>query len=234
VCLFQAHRENLDAHRQECLCYWAPCALSFVAYLWWYHPPVPPDRSQTSAKSSAAAAYYQRNLPHWQAEGRAIFLTWRLHGSLPRGFVHHLRQIEKEPGRQFLAADLEMDAAATGPCWLSDAKIAGCVETAIERGADLGQYVLHAYVVMPNHVHVLLEPLVPLRKITSGIKGVSARDANAVLARAGKAFWQEESFDHWIRNGSQFEKIRAYIERNPVKAGLVTKPEHWRWSSAHK
>jgi putative DNA methylase len=93
---------------------------------------------------------------------------------------------------------------------------------------------LHAYVVMRNHVHVLLDPHVPLRRITGGIKGVSARDANGALGRTGKAFWQDESFDHWIRDSAQFERIRTYIEHNPVKAGLAARPEDWRWSSAHK
>jgi len=178
--------------------------------------------------------YYARNLPHWQPDGRAIFLTWRLHGSLPTGFVHQLQKSDKDPGKQFLKADLTLDAAATGPRWLSDPEIACYAENAIIRGAELGHYGLYAYVVMPNHVHVLLAPQVPLRRITGGIKGVSARDANGALGRTGKAFWQDESFDHWIRNGAQFERIRNYIERNPVKAGLTARPDAWRWSSAHK
>jgi putative DNA methylase len=93
---------------------------------------------------------------------------------------------------------------------------------------------MYAYVLMPNHVHILINPLVPLRRITGGIKGVSARDANGALGRTGKAFWQDESFDHWIRNDAQLERIQSYIEYNPVKAGLVAKPEDWQWSSAHK
>ena len=93
---------------------------------------------------------------------------------------------------------------------------------------------LIAYVVMPNHVHILLEPLASLRKITLGIKGASAREANRALRRTDKAFWQDESFDHWVRNGAQFERIRGYIEQNPVKAGLVATAEDWPWSSAHE
>jgi REP element-mobilizing transposase RayT len=178
--------------------------------------------------------YYQRNLPHWQPEGRAIFLTWRLYGSLPRNFVLQLEKLKGDPGKKFLTADLKLDAAATGPRWLSNPEIARYAEGAIKRGGELGHYVLHAYVVMPNHVHVLLTPLAPLRRITGGIKGVSARDANETLGRTGKAFWQDESFDHWIRNSAQFERIRTYIEQNPVKAGLVIKPQDWRCSSAHK
>jgi putative DNA methylase len=178
-------------------------------------------------------AYYERNLPHWQPDRRSIFLTWRLHGSLPRAFVYQLRELQPQPGKQFIIADLRLDAAATGPRWLSDPKIAGYAEAAIRRGAELGHYVLHAYVVMPNHVHILIDPVAPLRRITAGIKGVSAQDANKALARTGKPFWQDESFDRWIRNSTQFHRIRNYIEQNPVKAGLTVKAEDWQWSSAH-
>jgi hypothetical protein len=113
--------------------------------------------------------YYERNLPHWHPEGRAIFLTWRLYGSLPSGFVHRLRKLKDNPGKQFLEADQRLDTAATGPRWLSDPEIARYAEDAIRRGAELDQYALRAYVVMPNHVHVLLEPRAPLRRITAGI-----------------------------------------------------------------
>lgn len=85
---------------------------------------------------------------------------------------------------------------------------------------------------MPNHVHVLIGPKTSLARITNGIKGVSARDANRILGRQGKRFWQDESFDHWVRSAAEFERIRAYIEHNPVSAGLVARPEDWPWSSA--
>jgi len=178
--------------------------------------------------------YYERNLPHWHPERRSIFLTWRLHGSLPRAFVCRLRELQPQPGKQFITADSRLDAAATGPRWLSDPEVAGYAEAAIRRGVERGHYILHAYVVMPNHVHILIDPVAPLRRITAGIKGVSARDANKALARKGRPFWQDESFDHWIRDSAQFHRIRNYIEQNPVKAGLTAKAEDWQWSSAHK
>jgi hypothetical protein len=84
-------------------------------------------------------AYYECNMPHWHPDGRAVFLTWRLHGSLPVGLVRQLQKLKKEPGKQFLAADLELDAAATGPRWLGDREIAGYAEAAIQRGAERGQ-----------------------------------------------------------------------------------------------
>jgi putative transposase len=178
-------------------------------------------------------SYYQRNLPHWHPEGRVIFLTWRLHCSLPQGFVHDLEKLRQEPARQFLVADQMLDSSSTGPQWLGDPTIASYVVDTLIRGAELGHYQLLAYVVMSNHVHILIQPLVALSRITNGIKGVSAHDANAILGRTGKPFWQDESFDHWIRSNTQFERVRNYIERNPVKAGRVAKAEEWRWSSAY-
>lgn len=179
-------------------------------------------------------SYYERNLPHWHPEGRTIFLTWRLHGSLPREVPHKLEELRKMPGKQFVAADRHLDAATDGPSWMRDPKIAECVRTVLLRGAEMKQYVLHAYVVMPNHVHILLDPIVDMPRIARGIKGVSARDANQALGRIGKPFWQNESFDHWIRNPAEFERVRGYVERNPVKARLVARVEDWRWSSAFR
>jgi putative transposase len=178
--------------------------------------------------------FYQRNLPHWQPEDCTLFLTWRLHGSLPKGFAEDLRKWNHEPRTQFLNADHMLDSASTGPLWLNDPEIACCVKRALQHGAELGHYVLRAYVIMPNHAHVLLDPLVALHKLTNGIKGVSARDANVRLGRTGKPFWQDESFDHWIRDAGQFARAKTYIENNPVKARLCANPQDWRWSSAYK
>ena len=87
---------------------------------------------------------------------------------------------------------------------------------------------------MPNHVHVLLDPFVPLARLTMGIKRASAKDANAKLGRTGMPFWQDESFDHWVRNPGQFARIQTYIESNPVKARLCARPQDWPWSSARR
>ena len=127
--------------------------------------------------------------------------------------------------------DAKLDKAEYGPRWLEEEAVARCVVQAIGRGETaLRQYIVHAFVVMPNHVHLLIEPRTSLARITNGLKGVSARDANRILARTGKHFWQDESFDHWVRNGGEFQRIRDYIVQNPVRAGLVSKPEEWPWS----
>ena len=179
--------------------------------------------------------YSARNLPHWHPEGKAIFLTFRLLGSLPADVIKRLARLEKEPSKQFLEAERTLDSFRTGPTWLAKPAVAEIVENALLYGqAALRFYVLEAYVIMPNHVHALLHPKVPLPRVTKGIKGVSSREANAVLDRIGKPFWQDESFDHWVRDLAQLERIRTYIEMNPVKAGLAKRPQEWRWSSAHK
>jgi putative transposase len=85
---------------------------------------------------------------------------------------------------------------------------------------------------MPNHVHTLLTAVVPLPKLTKSLKGITAKRANAVLGLTGKPFWQEESYDHVVRDKAEFEKIWRYIEENPVRAGLVGNASEYRWSSA--
>ena len=73
---------------------------------------------------------------------------------------------------------------------------------------------------MANHVHLLVTPLVSPSKLLQSVKGYSAREANKLLERTGP-FWQNESYDHWIRDEVEFERVRRYIESNPVRSGLV-------------
>jgi REP-associated tyrosine transposase len=179
--------------------------------------------------------YYRRNLPHWLPQGPPIFLTWRLFGSLPAGFFSRLREIKKfSAGDEFRRADLLLDRANDGPLWLANPSVAACIVEKLAYGDhQLQQYSLHAYVVMSNHVHVLLTPRVDVRRLTNSLKGSTARVANQILQRSGHHFWQDESHDHWCRSPAEFARIRAYIERNPVTAGLVANAADFRWSSAH-
>lgn len=177
--------------------------------------------------------YYRRNLPHWHPESRWIFVTWRLHGSLPLAVLKHINEHEKLFRDRFARAEGYLDCARSGPCWLADSRVAQIVMNCVRHGDEpLGFYDLLSFVVMPNHVHLLLDPKTPLRRITKGIKGVSSREVNRVLGHRGQQVWQAESFDHWVRNPGEGEKIRRYIEQNPVKAGLVASAEDWPWSSA--
>jgi len=95
--------------------------------------------------------------------------------------------------------------------------------------------VIHAVVVMPDHVHLLLTPLrdldgnlYSLVEILQGIKSASAHSLNRALGRSGPV-WQEESFDHVLRSEESFEEKIEYIRQNPVRAGLVRKAEDYRW-----
>jgi len=178
-----------------------------------------------------SVAFYRRRLPHVSEVGEATFLTWRLDGSLPPNRFFQAGTLTS--GEAFAALDRLLDEACTGPFYLCQPAIADMVVAAIEYNATvLGHYTLHAFVVMPNHVHLLATPSVPLLKLTKSLKGITAKRANAMLGLTGSPFWQEESYDHQARHGREFESIRRYIEFNPVRAGLVKEKSQYRWSSA--
>jgi putative transposase len=136
-------------------------------------------------------------------------------------------------GQAFAAADRLLDHARSGAFYLRQPVIADMIVEALHYNANvLGHYLLHAFVVMPNHVHLLATPAVTLPKLTKSLKGITAKRANALLALTGSPFWQEESYDHLVRGEREFESIRNYIESNPVRAGLVREASEYRWSSA--
>jgi putative transposase len=208
--------------------------------------------------------FYRRYLPHWQPPGAVIFVTYRLFGSLPAEVLARLseekQQLSKEPShsresrrdrtlrhgkRLFALADDALDSARTGPRWLGRTDVANLIVENIFHHAGQ-KFRLWAFVAMPNHVHLLLEPLtirknlgtelndddfVALSRTTHALKSYTAKRANSVLNRHG-AFWQEESYDHWVRDEKEFSRVVLYIENNPVKAGLVDLAEKWLWSSA--
>jgi len=164
-----------------------------------------------------------------------LFLTWRLFGSLPQSVLQARREESSTltEGQRFLAFDRQMDFAESGPTWLKQPEVATCViDTLLLAAQDWGLYELHAWVVMSNHVHVLLTPHKAVEDVTRSVKKTSARRANLILSRTGRPFWQDESYDHWVRDAKEFERIAGYIEWNPVRAGLVKRPEDWPWSSA--
>jgi putative transposase len=172
-------------------------------------------------------AFYRRRLPHFCEIGRPVFLTWRLHDSLPR---HRFFPAKFTSGQQFAALDRLLEQERSGPLYLRRPDLASLVVEAIQHNAEvLRHYVLHAFVVMPNHVHLLLTPAIPLPKLTKSLKGITAKRANVILGQTGKSFWQEESYDRQVRDGREFEQIRRYIENNPVSAGLVQDASDYRW-----
>ena len=174
--------------------------------------------------------YHERRLPHWDVVGQPLFVTFRLHGSLPAGRLFAPATITN--GKAFVLMDRLLDSAAAGPRHLSDPQIASLVVGCLRDGQrKFDRYEMHSFVVMPNHVHLLVTPKVPATKWLGPLKGFSAHEANRILGLTGRPFWQNESFDHLVRSG-EFERIRSYIENNPVKAGLAAEPSDFEWSSA--
>jgi putative transposase len=174
--------------------------------------------------------YHRRKLPHIIPDAVPIFFTWRLHGSLPASKKF---AAPGASGKEFRAADRILARSATGPTWLLDAKLAEMVAEEIEATASrFHRYVLLEYVVMPNHVHVLAVPHSDPSEILRVLKGFTARRANQILNRTGVPFWQDETFDHYVRHVGHLQKIRNYIVNDPVKCGLVLRPQDYRWSSA--
>jgi putative DNA methylase len=130
--------------------------------------------------------------------------------------------------------DRLLDEARSGPTFLRLDQIAELVQFSIQYGVKLDQYELHSWVIMPNHVHLLLTPRVSVSKLLNSLKAVTAKRANLLLKRTGKPFWQDESYDHLVRDSDEFRSVRWYIENNPVTAGLAGTPEEYLWSSAHR
>jgi REP element-mobilizing transposase RayT len=193
---------------------------------------------------------YRRHLPHQVPANTPIFLTWNLKGAVTREMYDSIewerlrlaalsvREGEAQPERKirenkllFAYGDRLLGQATRGPMFLGEAPIAQIVIDSIMFGA-LDRYQLYAFVVMANHVHVLLTPILPLAKITQGIKGFTARQINQLQNQPGRIVWQDESYDHWVRDDEELLRIIQYIEQNPVVAGLCSRPEDWHASSA--
>jgi hypothetical protein len=122
--------------------------------------------------------------------------------------------------REFTARFHELLDAGHGACVLAQDACAGILTTRLVQGHDI-DYRLDAWVIMPNHLHALVEPFqgAQLGKIVQSWKGGSAREINLMLQRAGQ-LWQHEPFDHIVRSEAQCGHFRRYIARNPEKAGL--------------
>ncbi len=186
-------------------------------------------------------------LPHWTLSAKGIYaVTFRLVDSLPASVLVRLVREREELKRREntdirgLSQEEEMrlrhlhsqrieaflDAGA-GSCWLGIAAVADVMAKTLVH-FDGVRYRLHAWCVMPNHVHAVVEPLLEheLPEILHGWKSFSAKAANRVLRRSGE-FWQPEYYDHLIRDEQDYAHAIRYVLENPIKAGLVG----WRWLS---
>jgi len=155
----------------------------------------------------------------------------RLEGQPPRANESPRDRKIRESKILFGMADKVLDAASSGPLHLKDPRAARIVEDSILFGIT-ARYELYGWCVMANHVHALLKPLWALEKVMQGIKGFTSHAINALQKARGRVFWQDESFDHWVRDEEEMARIIHYIENNPVAAGLGPRPQDWPWSSA--
>jgi hypothetical protein len=114
-------------------------------------------------------SFYRRDLPHWHPDAAHLFATWRLHGSLP---LDLFPPVPIKSGKAFAWMDRHLDEARTGPLWLTREEIAQAVIDSMSYAAQKLRYCeLAAYVVMANHVHTLVLPLVAPAKLFQSIKG---------------------------------------------------------------
>jgi REP element-mobilizing transposase RayT len=124
-----------------------------------------------------------------------------------------------------------LDAGA-GACWLGRADIAALVQDALLHFDGI-RYRLLAWCLMPNHVHAIIE-IVDTHSVGDTVrvwKSFTARRANEILGRSG-SFWHPDYFDRYMRNEGHLERTIAYVENNPVNAGLAAFTDGWPWSSA--
>ena len=184
-------------------------------------------------------------LPHIEFPGQVQAITFRLNDSVPTRVVRQwIAEIAGQPRfptpeQRALALRRRIttfEDAGHGICHLADPRVAGAVEATLLHG-DGNAYALLAWCIMPNHVHVVVEPMagVSLHSIIQAWKSISARRANILLGRTGP-FWMREYYDRYIRDDAHLEAAIRYAENNPVDAGLCTRPEDWPWSSglAHR
>ena len=203
----------------------------------------------------APLGWYSRGYhPHLDAPTLLQSVNFRLADSVPRDLL--CRWLEERDGRSDASgkptrasahpvdaagnegrvASLErlvarFEDAGYGGCHLRRPDIAALVQDAFLFG-DGDRYRLVEWCVMPNHVHVLMEPLRDsLPVIVQTWKSVTARRANRLLGRTGQ-LWMRDYYDRYIRDLRHFEAVRRYIWLNPVQAGLCRSPAEWPWSSA--
>lgn len=194
---------------------------------------VPPSPQVTKTK---------RNLPHWQRAGSIYWINFRLADSLPQSKLRAWKE-ERDAWEQLHPrpwSDFEWNEydkrfgerlekwldAGMGSCALARQDIREAVKSCLLK-FDGERLHVHAAVIMPTHVHALIEPFEgeDLAQLMKGIKGASARLANRLLGTTG-TFWLDESYDHIVRSQAQYEHFRRYIADNPVKAKLKDH-EYW-------
>ena len=210
---------------------------------------------QRSPRRHLVSGFHSRNvLPHLKREGGAYFVTFRLAGTLPAELIQKLKRERELILQQALVAkrpltwheqeelfrwyssrvDAYLDAGH-GECFLKRTEIADLVTCALKFFAGQ-RYELRAWVVMPNHVHVVVwpKPSHNLSAILHSWKSFTSSKANKLLGRTGSSFWHEESYDHLIRDDEDMARCCHYTTMNPANAKLCPRPEDWKWSSLYR
>lgn len=183
--------------------------------------------------------FHRRNLPHLYFNDGIYFITARLKNSIPLAKLEQLKNETKnisdeKQKRSFKKYDALMDSGKYGEKYLKINECAEIVKTTLHY-ADGKDYKLICYCIMPNHFHLVFE-LLPnnkgISKIMQSIKRISARNCNKILNRS-EAFWQDESFDRWVRDEKELYFVIRYILLNPVTAGLVSDWKDWKYTYCH-
>ena len=200
---------------------------------------LPPPPGFVGLHPDKPVTVYTRHLPHWRQDGATYFVTFRLNDSLPQAKLDELEQVRREweqrnppPHTDARLEQLSQESMGRvehwldqgmGSCRLKDHSAAKQVVDAMHH-FDGQRYELGSYVVMPNHVHGIVRPLVcdeePLERILQSWKRHAARQINRHLGLTGH-LWQEESFDRIIRDEEHLWRAIQYIGANPSKAGLT-------------
>jgi putative transposase len=170
-------------------------------------------------------------LPHFDAGAIVQTVTFRLADSLPREFYEKAAAVAANEIERAILLERGIDQGR-GECILSNPENAEIVRGALQH-FDGEQYRLLAWVIMPNHVHAMIEQMDghSLTRVLHSWKSYSAHAINKVRVSSRKV-WSPDYFDRYVRTEDHYAHARYYIEYNPVKARLVGKPEDWPYSSA--
>lgn len=162
----------------------------------------------------------RHRLPHWRQEGATYFVTFRLHDSMPREARDRLAELRQLDGDdRFVWIDGRLDSGA-GSCLLATPTNAATVVASL-RCFDGERYLLGTFIVMPNHVHVLVQPATSfdLSSVVRGWKSFTARELEH-SAGIEPPIWQTETFDRIVRDEHELRRFTAYIRQNPAAAWL--------------
>ena len=180
------------------------------------------------------------HLPHWHCKHAIYHVTFRLADAVPQtaldlwreereNIVCTAKQLKRPLSEAEEARLLHLHSekvesyldSGHGACYLADQRIASVVADSL-RHFDGVRYRLHAWCIMPNHVHVIFQTMndeYTVSDVTHSWKSFSALQANRLLQRRG-TFWQGESYDHIIRTSEEYVRQVRYVWENPDMAGL--------------